>query len=622
MKKILSITLFVCAMLTSVSTLTVRAWKGMRMPELFIKGRYLMAKDMNGNDSIVNLHGFGQTYSPYFNGYAWCKNADGSVKWDWDSQHNASNCTYWNKTQISSMLQKGWKVNWIRIHMDPFWSNKQGIQVNGESDISAFDSVMFKKNFDAVFLNVAQYAIRNGIYVVMRPPGVCPEEIKIGDDYQKYLIWVWKYVANHKSVKNNPHIMFELANEPVRILGDDGQYTHYSESSMKNCTKYFQAIVDAIRSTGANNILWVPGLCWQQNYQGYVKYPIKGENIGFAVHCYPGWYGSDAEESTAEVQQVITSGKTYADFQAGWSASIDGVAKERPILVTEMDWAPKKYNSSWGKATTGELGGVGFGANFRYIMDKTGNVSWMLFTDAHKLAQYDDNAPDGDTFLTSPEACPRFCFRAFEEYADPKWKFEDILSDNFFMFPGTTSIFSPSIWEKGTLTKNADGSRTLITGQYGFGGWKFANGLDMSGYKYLVLNLAEKPVSNQWSLRLFDADNYWGDPYMKSVGSSTRVVVTLASMKSNNSKVTVDPSHIYILGLWSLGGTPIKIKSIYLTNNSDYSEEASGIGSPSINEEEVPLFHRNVMFNLQGQQVKSVRKGQMYILNGKKYIQR
>ena len=146
MKKILSITLFVCAMLTSVSTLTVRAWNGMRMPELFIKGRYLMAKDMNGNDSIVNLHGFGQTYSPYFNGYAWCKNADGSVKWDWDSQHNASKCTYWNKTQISYMLQKGWKVNWIRIHMDPFWSNKQGIQVNGESDISAFDSVMFKKN--------------------------------------------------------------------------------------------------------------------------------------------------------------------------------------------------------------------------------------------------------------------------------------------------------------------------------------------------------------------------------------------------------------------------------------------------------------------------------------------
>ncbi len=621
MRKLLTLTLLVCTMLTSVAVLNVRAWDGMRMPELYIKGRYLMAKDMNGNDSIVNLHGFGQTYSPYFNGYAWCKDANGNVKWDWDSQHNASKCTYWNKTQIGSMLKKGWKVNWIRIHMDPHWSNKQGIKTNGESDISAFDSVMFKKNFDAVFLQMAQYAIRHGLYVVMRPPGVCPQEIKIGDDYQKYLIWVWKYVANHKSVKNNPHIMFELANEPVRILGDDGKYTHYSESSMKNCTKYFQTIVDAIRSTGAHNILWVPGLCWQQNYQGYAKYPIKDDNFGYAVHCYPGWYGSDAEVESVE-QGVVTKGNTYADFQAGWSASIDNVAKKNPILVTEMDWAPKKYNSSWGKASTGELGGVGFGANFRYIMDKTGNVSWMLFTDADKLAKYDDAAPDGDTFLTSPDACPRFCYRAFLEYAKPDWAFEDVLSDNLFMFPGTSSIFSPSIWETGTLIKNADGTRTLTTGQYGFGGWKFADGLDMSGYKYLVLNLAAKPASNQWSLRLFDENNYWGDPYMKSVNTSTRVVVTLASMKSNKAGKKLDASHIYILGLWSPGGTPIKIKSIYLTNNSDYSEEASGIGSPSIDEEEVSLFHRNVMFNLQGQQVKSVRKGQMYILNGKKYIQR
>ena len=612
--------LFTTLLLALFAVQHATAWDKMRMPELFIKGRYLMAKDVNGNDSIVNLHGFGQTYSPYFNDYQWCRDGNGNVKWDYASQHNASNCVYWNKTQIARMLKKGWKVNWIRIHMDPHWSNKQGVNTTGEDDISAFDFELFKKNFDQVFYKMAEYAIQKGIYVVMRPPGVCPKQIAIDNEYHKYLIKVWTYVANHEKVKNNPHIMFELANEPVDILGDDGNYSSISESSQKNCTKFFQKIVDEIRATGANNILWVPGLCWQQNYQGYVKYPIKGENIGFAVHCYPGWYGSDAEKSTAEVQQVITSGRTYADFQAGWSASIDGVAKERPILVTEMDWAPDKYKSSWGKATTGELGGVGFGANFRYIMDKTGNVSWMLFTDAHKLAQYDDNTPDGDTFLTSPDACPRFCFRAFEEYADPEWTFEDVLADNFFMFPGTTSIFSPSIWEKGTLTKNADGSRTLVTGQYGFGGWQFAGGLDISGYKYLVLNLSAKPTSNQWSLRLFDKDNYWSDPYMKSVGTSTRVIVPLATMKDKNNN-KIDPSHIYILGLWSPGNTPIKIKRIYLTNKSDYSEEATGIDETVIiDEDETPLLYKDVKFDLFGRQLNSVRKGQMYILNGKKYI--
>lgn len=34
----------------------------------------------------------------------------------------------------------------------------------------------------------------------MRPPGVCPENISIGDDYQKYLIKVWEYVAQHKEM--------------------------------------------------------------------------------------------------------------------------------------------------------------------------------------------------------------------------------------------------------------------------------------------------------------------------------------------------------------------------------------------------------------------------------------
>lgn len=62
---------------------------------------------------------------------------------------------------------------------------------------------------------------------------------------------------------------------------------------------YFQAIVDKIRSH-CNNIIWVPGLAYQSSYAGYATHRIEGENIGFAVHCYPGWYGSDAEQDSGE----------------------------------------------------------------------------------------------------------------------------------------------------------------------------------------------------------------------------------------------------------------------------------------------------------------------------------
>lgn len=586
------------------------------LPELFIKGRYLMAKDRNGNDSIVNMHGFGQTYNPYFNGYGWCKNSDGSI--NWGAQYDYAACKTWSMRQLTGMYNKGWKTNWLRLHMDPHWSNdpnKQQTQGGGESDISAFSFERFKTYFNNLFLPMAEYAINiHQHYVVMRPPGVCPQNLKPGDEYQQYLIKVWTWVASQTKVQNNPYIMFELANEPVNMW-DGSQYTNgWSYNSYKYHTEYFQAIVDAIRATGFKGILWIPGLCWQQNYQGFVTYPIKDDNYGFAVHCYPGWYGSDSEAEGGSVEQgVVTKGNTYADFQAGWSASIDGVAAEHPILITEMDWAPEKYHNSWGKASTGVLGGVGFGANFRYIMDKTGNVSWMLFTDPDKLALYDDSAPDGNTFWTDPEACPRQCYRWFQEYADPDWKFEDILADALFFFPGTSSVFNPNIWEKGTCIKQPDGTRTITTGQYGFGGWKFSGGLDLSKSRYLVVVYGTKPTTADWDIRLFDADNYWGQPYSKDVAKgSVRSIVDLSTMKNSNG-ATVSRSHIYILGFWNPGGQQLNIKDIYLTNKSDYSKEETGVDIlHSVEQSDVTA----PMFNVAGQRVSAMRKGQIYIKNG------
>ena len=80
-----------------------------------------------------------------------------------------------------------------------------------------------------------------------------------------------------------------------------------------------------------------------------------------------------------------------------------------------MDWAPEKYDSSWGQGVTGVAGGKGFGANFMRIAEES-EVSWLLFTGADLLAKYDDSLPDGDTFLTDPEACPRPIYRKYLEY--------------------------------------------------------------------------------------------------------------------------------------------------------------------------------------------------------------
>lgn len=365
------------------------AWRGMAMPELRVEGRDLV--DENGN--TVLLHGFAQTYSPWFN--------EQGSKW---SNYDVEECLKYNKGIIDGVLNAGWEVNFIRLHMDPYWSNNPGKPTEGEHDISQFNFARFKMYLDEVFIPMAQYAIDNGLYVIMRPPGVCPEEIEVGDEYQEYLIKVWTYVAQHDDLRNHPNIMFELANEPVRIKGTDGKYSGSGDAAFKNLKIYFQAVVDAMREQGCNNILWVPGLGYQSSYSGFAKFPIEGDNIGYAVHIYPGWFNSN-------------SANGYKDFKAGWDKDIKPVADFAPIVITEMDWADEKYNSSWGKGVTGDEK-QGFGANFMRLCDESGNASWLLFTGAELLSRFQDvpGTPGNYTFLNDPEACPWAVYHKFKEY--------------------------------------------------------------------------------------------------------------------------------------------------------------------------------------------------------------
>ena len=128
-------------------------------------------------------------------------------------------------------------------------------------------------------------------------------------------------------------------------------------------------------------------------------------------------------------------------------------------------------------------------------------------------------------------------------------------------FSLTTDVFNPSIWENGTFDEV---TRTLVTGQYGFGGWQYTDGLDLSGYKTLTVELGNDNESNV-SFRLFDKTSYWTKPATYDFGSSRKVVIELNRMVDENG-VKIDPSHLYIIGFWSMGGKPIVIANITLAD--------------------------------------------------------
>lgn len=520
------------------------------LPALHVEGRHLV----NSRGERVIMHGFAQTFSPWFN--------ERGSKWN---NYNVTACLSYNKGIIDKILAAGWQMTFVRQHMDPYWSNTPGKNTSGENDISAFDFNRFKTYLDEVFVPMAEYAVGKGLYVVMRPPGVCPERISVGDDYQKYLLKVWEHVAQHPKLKDNLCILYELANEPIGIYHADG-----TPAGFKELKEYFQPVVDVIRKH-CQNVVLVPGTGWQSQYAGFADYPIQGGNIGYAVHCYPGWYNGGHGDTDVEV--------TYRDFKRGWDAQIWPVAEFAPVVVTEMDWAPSKYNSSWGKSNTGIAGGKGFGANFRRIADETGNVSWLLFTEGHLLAQYRATVPNGNTFLTDPEACPRFCYEWFKYYASQAYK-DSINSPDYVqtredepLFSLTDEWFNPCIWETGTFDETTG---QLQTGTYGFGGWQYPRGADLSAFHYLVVEL-KKQQSCGASFRLFDVNNYWDQPYMADFGSSTRKVIDLRNMKNSNGR-KLDPSHIYIAGFWTLGSSPIYISRVFL---SDDGSTPSVILTPS-----------------------------------------
>lgn len=602
------------------------------LPKLSVAGRFLK----NEAGEIINLHGFAQTYSPFFNQNAW-------------NNYDVAGCLQYNKKLIDDILAVGWKMNFVRMHMDPYWSDdpsKQSVRYEGHE---RFSTVRFKKYLDEVFIPMAEHANDKGLYVVFRPPGVAPENIAVGDDYNLFLEEVWSIVSSHPKIKDNNGIMFELANEPIHILGTDGSYAGNGQGHFDQMKTFCQRIVDKIRAN-ANNIIWVPGLAYQSSFSGFANNPVTGSNIGYAVHAYPGWYGSDTEEASPELGGTMGGG--YESFQQGWNTQVKPVADFAPIMVTEMDWAPKKYEASWGKSFTGTVGGPGFGANFKYIADLTGNVSWLLFTDCNRLAAF-SNEPGTEgnyTFLNDPEACPWPIYHWFKEYAIggsaaegtldeleivgvkdeleiltggeryliTKAYFSDgsshhVTSDTQFgvsdesiiqvsangvmtalkdgtatvtasytspngvtrektvtihatTFPLNAEMFNPSIFAEGSFDEE---TKTLITGQWGFGGWWYNKGVNLSGYKYLIAELGNDNDSSV-SFRLFDENNYWSNAAQYDFSTERRVIVDLQNMYKmvGDNPVKLDPSHIYIIGFWSSGNRPIVIKNVYLSDNT------------------------------------------------------
>ena len=582
------------------------AWPGMPTPTLSVNGKYLV--DPCGNQ--VKLHGVAITPSPWFNGCS-----TGTCRWD---NYDITGCLNYNNAVMDALTNtsNGWYLNYIRLHIDPYWTNTPGSAI-AENDISRFDYNRLVTYTNSVIIPLINHARDRGMYVILRPPGVCPTNIALNDAYYNYLVTVWTYLSQNTALKNASNVMFELANEPINIRATDGTYGQDAQKYYDALKNFFQPIVNIVRNNGANNVIWIPGLGWQSMYKGLANNPVTGNNIGYAVHVYPGYWGANTQDATS--------------FNNAWNTNVQPIANIAPIAVTEIDWAPSGYGT-FGVATTS-----GFGTNFKNKVDAAGNVSWNLLCPEDLITNGNPNSVT-TAFSGNMEACAAPCKSWFASYSSSNLPASScggstsLVNNGVYVIEFKTDPTKALDLANGTdadgtairpWTKNNATAQQWIAVSTGNGYWRFITNVSTSNR---CIDLASAGTSNGTSIRLWS--NYGNDAQAWQVtdagGGYFKIVTKLNTSRGFDvANCVMDGTQN--LQLWDYYSTSCQLfKFNYISTKSAVKSVTTSIDntitSPTFEIYPNPSMNGNFTITLQNKSMEN-SKVSIFSLDGKKVFE-
>jgi beta-xylosidase len=181
-------------------------------------------------------------------------------------------------------------------------------------------------------------------------------------------------------------------------------------------------------------------------------------------------------------------------------------------------------------------------------------------------------------------------------------------------FPWGEEYINTTLFGDGTYR---EATRAFFPGVNGQMGWVYENGVDMSGYKYLVLKLDKVQKVNA-AVNIYPQNSIWGNCYSQPIGDATTVVIPLQEIEYTSGDAVGEPvntANIMIVALYAGSNGVIDVSDAYLTNNDDYSPEGVSVNSIHAAPEEAD----GPIYNLQGMRVDRMTKG-VYIRNGKKIL--
>lgn len=198
-----------------------------------------------------------------------------------------------------------WKINSVRIPLnEASWLGYECTDDKGKTRDPDPGG-----NYQSTVKNAVKEATAAGLYVILdlhwtAPGKFCPMAQNPMADAD-HSIDFWKSVAT--TFKDSPNVLFELFNEPFfywmksgsdpwKVLRDGGTFTKYVTGSASQYTAEhtwqsagMQQMLDAIRHTGATNVVLVGAPSWSQDLSQWMSFqpsdPLK--QLAAVWHAYP-----------------------------------------------------------------------------------------------------------------------------------------------------------------------------------------------------------------------------------------------------------------------------------------------------------------------------------------------
>lgn len=239
-----------------------------------------------------------------------------SPSMDW--QVNCDHCTL----DQFQLMRQDWKANVVRLSVNQnFW-------LPGSAQYSA--------GYAPELARVVAAIEHAGMDVIL-------DNHRSGSPYMADAdsVVFWREVAT--VYKDDPHVLFELFNEPNQISWD--VWLNGGNAPSGPVVHGMQELYNTVRTTGADNLVVIGGINWAYDLSGVPTHRVVGSNIVYNTHPYnyPGKQPDDWDRGfgfLAKTDPVIATEFGNYDCTKAYYQSFVNYAKAHQISWSAWAWFP------------------------------------------------------------------------------------------------------------------------------------------------------------------------------------------------------------------------------------------------------------------------------------------